>query len=70
MRNKSKVIIRPEKPAEYKEVNKLIFEAFSELHNIKIGRFMMEHFEERKKETFIPELSIVAVLENGIILEK
>ena len=67
--NKSKVIIRPEKPSEYEEVNKLIFEAFTEQHNVEIGRFMMEHFiEERKKETFIPELSIVAVLENGIIV--
>ena len=61
--NKPKVIIRPEKPSEYEEVNKLIFEAFTEQHNIEIGRFMMEHFiEERKKETFIPELSIVNVL--------
>ena len=63
--NKSKVIIRPEKPSEYEEVNKLIFEAFTEQHNVEIGRFMMEHFiEERKKDTFIPELSIVAVLEH------
>ena len=61
--NKSKVIIRPEMPSEYEEVNKLIFEAFTEQHNVEIGRFMMEHFiEERKKETFIPELSIVNVL--------
>ena len=67
--NKSKVIIRPEKPSEYEEVNKLIFEAFTEQHNVEIGRFVMEHFiEERKKDTFIPELSIVAVLENGIIV--
>lgn len=67
--NKSKVIIRPEKPSEHEEVNKLIFEAFTEQHNVEIGRFMMEHFiEERKKDTFIPELSIVAVLENGIIV--
>lgn len=30
---------------------------------------MMEHFrEERKKDTFIPELSLVAVLENGTIV--
>ena len=61
--NKPKVIIRPEKPSEYEEVNKLIFEAFTEQHNVEIGRFMMEHFiEERKKATFIPELSIVNVL--------
>ena len=67
--DKPKVIIRPEKPSEYEVVNKLIFEAFTEQHNIEIGRFMMEHFiEERKTETFIPELSLVAVLENGIIV--
>lgn len=67
--NKSKIIIRPEKLCEYEEVNKLIFDAFTEQHNIEIGRFMMEHFiEERKKETFIPELSLVAILENGIIV--
>lgn len=51
--NKSKVTIRPEKPSEYEEVNKLIFEAFAEQHNIEIGSFMMEHFlEERKKRNF------------------
>lgn len=67
--NKSKIIIRPEKPSEYEEVNKLIFESFAEQYDIDTGKFMMEHFiEERKKETFIPELSLVAVLENGIIV--
>ncbi len=67
--NKSKIIIRPEKPSEYEEVNKLIYESFSEQHGIEIGKFMMEHFiEERQKETFIPELSLVAILENGTIV--
>lgn len=67
--NISKVIIRPEKPSEYEEVNKLIYEAFAEQHGIEIGKFMMDHFiAERQKETFIPELSLVAVLENGIIV--
>ena len=67
--DKSKVIIRPEKPSEYEEVNKLIYKAFTEQHGIETGKFMMEHFiEERQKETFIPELSLVAVLENGTIL--
>lgn len=42
--NKSKVIIRPEKPSEYEEVNKLIYEAFAEQHNIEIGSFMMEQY--------------------------
>lgn len=67
--NKSKIVIRPEKSTEYEKVNKLIFEAFAEQHNVEVGRFMMEHFiEERKKETFVPELSLVAVLENGTIV--
>ena len=64
-----KVIIRSEKPSEYETVNKVILDAFTAQHGIEIGRFMMEHFiEERKRETFIPELSLVAVLENGLIV--
>lgn len=67
--DKSKVIIRSEKPTEYEKVNKLIYEAFAEQYGIETGKFMMEHFiDERKKETFIPELSLVAVLENGSIV--
>lgn len=65
----SKIIIRPENPSEYEEVNKIIYKAFSEQHGIEIGRFMMEHFiEERQKETFVPELSLIAILENGTIV--
>ena len=67
--DKSKIIIRPENPSEYEEVNKLIYKAFSEQHGIEIGEFMMEHFmEERQRETFIPELSLVAVLEDDTIV--
>ena len=67
--DKSKVIIRPENPSEYEEVNKLIYKAFAEQHGTETGKFMMEHFiEERQRETFIPELSLVAVLENGKIV--
>ena len=67
--NKEKIIIRPEKLSEYEEVNKLIYTAFAEQHGIETGKFMMEHYiEERKKDTFIPELSLVAVLENGTIV--
>ena len=51
--NKSKVIIRPEKPSEYEEVNKLIFEAFTEQHNVEIGRFMMEHFIRLEKSVTV-----------------
>ena len=55
--DKSKIIIRPEKPSEYETVNKIIYKAFTEQHGIEIGKFMMEHFiEERQKMTFVPEL--------------
>lgn len=67
--NKKTVIIRPENPSEYEEVNRLIFKAFTKQHGIETGNFMMKHFiEERKKETFIPELSLVAVLEDDTIV--
>lgn len=67
--NKEKIIIRPEKLSEYEKVDKLIYKAFAEQHSIETGKFMMQHFrEERKKDTFIPELSLVAVLENGTIV--
>lgn len=67
--DKSKVIVRTEKPSEYDEVNKLIYVAFAEQHGIETGKFMMEHFiGERQKETFIPGLSLVAALEDGTIV--
>ena len=67
--NKSSLIIRPEKPTEYETVNKLIYEAFAEMHGIETGKFMMKHFvEERQKETFVPELSLVAVQKNGTVV--
>ena len=67
--NKEAVNIRPENPTEYEEVNKLIYMAFAEQHGIDTGKFMMKHFvEERKKKTFIPKLSLVAVLEDDTII--
>lgn len=64
-----KIVIRPENPSEYEEVNKIIYEAFAEQHGIETGKFMMEHFmKERQKETFVPELSLVAALEDGIVI--
>jgi len=63
------IIIRPEMISEYLVVDKLIYTAFSTDHGIDTGTFMMNHFiEERKKKTFIPELSLVALLENGTIV--
>lgn len=67
--DKSKIMIRPENPSEYEEVNKIIYQAFSEQYGIETGRFMMEHFiEERQKETFVSELSLIAILEDGTIV--
>lgn len=64
-----KIIIRPENPSEYEEVNEVIYEAFAEQHGIETGKFMMEHFmKERRKETFVPKLSLIAVLEDGTII--
>lgn len=61
--------IRPERKSEYDEVNNLIYLAFSEQHGIEIGNFMKEHFmNERTKDSFVPELSFVAVLENDTII--
>lgn len=54
--NNKNIIIRPENPSEYEEVNEIIYEAFAEQHGIETGKFMMEHFmKERQKETFVPE---------------
>ncbi len=66
--DKSKISIRPEKATEYETVNELIYAAFSEQHGKETGDFMKNHFiKERKKKTFIPDLSLVAVLEDNII---
>jgi len=63
------IFIRPETADEYEEVNELIYKAFTESHGIDTGAFMTEHIkEERKKDTFIPELSLVALLENEKIV--
>ena len=67
--NKANIIIRPENPSEYESVDRLIYTAFAEQHGIETGKFMMEHFmEERRRETFIPALSLVAVLEDDTIV--
>ncbi len=67
--DKTKIIIRPESPSEYEAVNEVIYKAFAESHGIETGQFMVKHFaEERQKETFVPELSLVAVLDDGTII--
>lgn len=68
MLEKSEITIRPETKSEYEQVNKVIYEAFAENYGLETGKFMMEHFiEERQKPTFIPELSLIAILDNGTI---
>jgi len=63
------IYIRPEKKNEYEEVNDLIYTAFSESYGEKEGADMVSRFSaERGKDTFIPELSLVALLENGKIV--
>ncbi len=63
------ITIRPEKQSEYDEVNKVIYLAFAEQHGVEIGMFMKKHFiEERTKNSFVPELSLVAVLEDKTII--
>lgn len=43
-----KIIIRPETPSEYNEVDNVIYEAFSEQHGIETGKFMRQHFIEER----------------------
>ncbi|MCL2198695.1 MAG: N-acetyltransferase [Defluviitaleaceae bacterium] len=64
-----KIYIRPELPTEHTEVNDLINRAFTDSYGASEGINMTNRFkEERTKDTFIPELSLVAVLENGKIV--
>ena len=47
----------------YNEVDHVIYEAFSKQHGIETDKFMKQHSaDERRKDTYIPELSLVAVL--------
>jgi len=63
------IFIRPETAEEREEVNEIIYRAFTESYGIKTGTEMIDHFKkERNKDTFIPELSLVALLENGEIV--
>lgn len=56
---------------EYEKVNKLIFEAFAEQHNVEVGRFMMEHFiEERKKKLLFPNFRLWLYWRMEQLLEK
>jgi len=64
-----KIFIRPETTDEYAEVNEIISKAFIADHGVDTGTFMAKHFKaERKKNTYVPELSLVALLKNGKIV--
>lgn len=58
--------IRQEKPADYPAVFEIIEEAF---RNLEISNHQEQFFVERlrKSEAFIPELSLVALLENKVV---
>jgi predicted N-acetyltransferase YhbS len=58
--------IRQEKPADYPAVFEIIEEAF---RNLEVSNHQEQFFVERlrKSEAFIPELSLVALLENKIV---
>ena len=43
-----KIIIRPETPSEYNEVDNVIYEAFSGQHGIETGKFMKRHFADER----------------------
>jgi predicted N-acetyltransferase YhbS len=63
------IFIRPETTDEHEQVNQLIYRAFTESYDVKTGTFMLEYFKaERTKDTFIPDLSLVALLESGKIV--
>ena len=63
------ITIRPETTDEHEQVNRLIYTAFTESYDVKTGTFMLDYFKaEREKATFIPELSLVALLEDGKIV--
>ena len=63
------ICIRPETITEHDKVNEIIHKAFSESYGMETGAEMLEHIiEERKKDSFVPELSLVAVLENGVLI--
>ena len=62
------IFIRPETPEEYEEINEIIYRAFTKSYGADTGTETMKRFiEARKRDTFIPELSFVALLENGKI---
>ena len=63
------IFIRPETKYEREQVNQLIYSAFSASYDEDTATEIVEHFkQERTKDTFVPELSFVALLENGLIV--
>jgi predicted N-acetyltransferase YhbS len=60
--------IRPETTDEHEKVNEIVYKAFAESYGACAGRDVLEYFKKvRKKDTFVPELSLVALLKSGEI---
>lgn len=60
------IYIRPEMPDEHENVNELVREAFTHSYGENTAAEILKYFTEvRKKDVFIPELSLVALLEDG-----
>jgi predicted N-acetyltransferase YhbS len=57
--------IRQETPKDHTEVNELVYRAFAAKGHFDTADYLKE---VRKKDTFVPELSFVAALENGKIV--
>jgi len=58
--------IRPETPSEYDKVNELVRIAFTHSYNEDTAAEILHYFTKaRGKDAFIPELSLVALLEDG-----
>ena len=63
------IFIRPESANEHETVNRIVHVAFTQDHGINTAEEIVGYLKEaRKKDTFTPELSLVAMLKNGKIV--
>ena len=61
-----KIFIRSETEDEYEKVNKVVYKAFAADYGVNAAADIVERFKEvRKKDAFIPALSLVALLKDG-----
>ena len=60
------IFIRPDTPDEYEDVNELVLKAFTNSYDNDTAAEILGHLiEARGRDTFVSELSLVALLENG-----